>query len=95
MSLLLNVGIGFPTRVIEPRKMIIEGSAFGARFRQVELGEARATMAIWGKDHRFDVQIIAPNSIRKNVFGNGKIKAQEVWSGLPNDALAALSCIYY
>ena len=79
----------------EQTMMIIEGSAFGARFRQVEMGEARATMALYGLLQEYSVKIIAPNSIRKQVFGSGKIKAQEVWSGLPDDALAALSAMYY
>lgn len=76
-------------------KIIIEGSAFGAIYRQVELGEIRASFALWGVDRDFDVQIVPPNTIRKIVFGNGKTKAQEIWSGLPNDALASLSALYY
>jgi Holliday junction resolvasome RuvABC endonuclease subunit len=76
--------------------MIIEGSSFGARFRQVELGEMRAATMMWGVKYNFDpIKVVAPNSIRKQVFGSGKIKAHEVWEGLPNDALAALSAIYY
>jgi Holliday junction resolvasome RuvABC endonuclease subunit len=75
-------------------KAVIEGASFGNPYRQVELAEVRATIALWCLD-RGESMIIPPNTIRKAVFGNGKIKAHEVWENLPPDAAAALSCAYY
>lgn len=77
---------------------VIEGASFGDRFRQVELAEVRATIAWWAiNNHLRGVHIVPPMTIRKTVFGNAKLRAQDVWdnSEIPNDALAALSCMYY
>lgn len=72
--------------------MIIEGASFGSNFRQVELAECRTSAALWALDRKFKVQIIPPTTIRKNVFGSAKIKAHEIWSNIPSDCAAALSC---
>jgi hypothetical protein len=76
---------------------VIEGSSFGDNFRQVELAEVRSSLAWWLMFNEIgDVQSIPPLSIRKTVFGSAKLKAQDVWdTEIPNDALAALSCLYY
>ena len=75
-------------------KAVIEGAAYmNSIYRQAELAEVRAAMALWL--HTFDVQVefVAQNSIRKSVFGNGKEK--NPWSNIPNNAAAALGCCYY
>lgn len=76
---------------------VIEGAAFGERYRQVELAEARAAMALWLMHHGHRVEIVPPISIRKTVFGSVKVRAHDYWdnSEIENDALAALSCLYY
>ena len=75
---------------------VIEGASFGNRYRQVELAEIRASMALWCLDKGMEVFIIPPQSIRKRVFGSAKIKAHEQWKELEKfpDAAAALSCAY-
>lgn len=80
----------------------IENAAYAKGFRQVELAEQRASIALSLINISCKVQMIAPMTIRKEVFGSGKIKAHEAWQleGIPknkqpNDALAALSCAYY
>lgn len=82
-----------------PAHVVIENAGYGSsQFRQVELAEVRATIVWWLlKRNIEDIKLIAPNSIRKQVFGNGKKMAHEFWdnSEIPNDALAALSCLYY
>ncbi len=85
-----------------PILTIIEGASFGNNFRQVELAEQRATFVWRLLDGSYEVKIIPPTTIRKAVFGSGKIKAHEAWqlAGIPknkqpNDALTALSCAYY
>lgn len=75
--------------------VIIEGASFGDRYRQVELAEIRASIALWFDQCGGRCHIIPPTKIRKQVFNNGKMKADQAWDGLPPDALAALSCAYY
>ena len=88
--------------------VIIEGAAFmSSTYRQAELAECRTSFAIeLAKHEGVTVKWIAPNSIRKTVFGHAKIKAHEHWTTLYDvnnfapikdcpDALAALSCAYY
>jgi Holliday junction resolvasome RuvABC endonuclease subunit len=70
----------------------IEGASFGDRFRQVELAEQRASIALWALNRKFKVSIVPPNTIRKKAFGSAKIKAHEVWTNIPQDCAAALSC---
>lgn len=76
---------------------VIEGASYGSAYRQAELAEVRALSAHWFYTHLAKIKVLAPSSIRKIVFGNGKTKAQDIWSSkppIPNDALAALSCAY-
>lgn len=84
-------------------KVTIENAAYAQGFRQVELAEQRAAIiSNFLNNSAYSIQMAAPMTIRKKVFGSGKIKAHEVWQleGIsktkqPNDALAALSCAYY
>lgn len=74
----------------------IEGASFGDVYRQVELAEIRAACALWAIEKAELVEIIPPSSIRKKVFGNGSIKAKELWKNLlPGDAADALACSLY
>lgn len=74
--------------------MVIEGAAYGAPFRQVELSELRAGfyLAAATASYRFaDVVIKPPATIRKRVFGNGKIQAMDEWPLLNHNAADSLS----
>lgn len=78
-------------------KMLIsvEGSAFSMPYRNTELAEARITEAMWFVD-TFNIPpencvFIPPNTIRKQVFGNGKTKAETTWPELKPDAASALA----
>ena len=73
----------------------IEGASYGDRYRQVELAEIRASAALWCLQKGYKVSIVPPNTIRKAVFGNGKTKAQDVWTNIPADVANALACCYY
>ena len=75
--------------------MTIEGSSFGDTYRQVELAEVRASAVLWAINHGIVPQIVPPQSIRKNVFGSAKIKAEVLWKEYPPDAASALACAYY
>lgn len=76
-------------------KVCIEGASYGDVYRQVELAEMRATIALWSIAHNFDVTIQPPNTIRKRVLGSGTKKAHELWTDIPQDCAAALSCAFF
>ena len=81
-----------------PTDATIEGASFADTYRQVELAEQRAATVIYLKEMFSSIQeirIVAPNSIRKKVFGNGKTKAQDVWKDIPPNAACALACALY
>jgi Holliday junction resolvasome RuvABC endonuclease subunit len=75
--------------------MIIEGPSYGDRFGQVKLERVRTSAVWWAINKYITPYIISPKSIRKQVFGNGDIKAHEIWTELPPDVAAALSCALY
>ena len=74
--------------------VIIEGAAFmKSNYRQVELAEIRASMALWFHRHNVSVEIVPPNTIRKQVFGHGRTK--NPWDNLDDNLAASLGCAYY
>jgi Holliday junction resolvasome RuvABC endonuclease subunit len=75
--------------------MVIEGSSFKG-YRQTELAEVRASVALWAVSHGIKPTIIQPLSIRKKVFGSAKLRAEVEWDlrEYP-DAATALSCCYF
>jgi len=77
--------------------MVIEGAAYGAPFRQVELSEIRTgfylAASLWGGFS--DVVIKPPASIRKAVFDNGKTQAGDEWPTLNHNAADSLSMALY
>ena len=81
----------------EPIVATIEGSAFSKGFRQTELAEIRAAIALWLVDKGFPTKIVNPMTIRKKVLGNAKLKPHEVWTDLAKipDAAQALCCSYF
>lgn len=78
-----------------PNYAVIEGAAYSAKFRQVELAEVRTAIALWCMNKGFETHIIAPNTLRKKVLGNGRLLPHVVWTGLPSDVTQALCCAYY
>lgn len=80
-----------------PMIATIEGSAFSSHFRQTELAEVRAAVALWCVQRGFSTKIVNPGTIRKKVLGNGKALPHEVWTDLAEtpDAAQALACAYY
>lgn len=81
--------------IYTPSLSIIEGASFGDKFRQSELAEVRATIAIWMKERNSEVSFISPLQVKKRAFGSAKVLAHEYWPNLPKDAAAALSCALY
>ncbi len=73
----------------------VEASAYSMRFRNTELAEGRITQSMWFVDN-FNLPpeqciFLTPQAIRKSVFGNGKTKAEAVWSEIKPDAASALA----
>ena len=81
----------------EPMIATIEGSAFSKEFRQTELAEIRAAVALWLMGKGFPTAIVNPMTIRKKVLGSAKLKPHEVWTDLAKtpDAVQALCCAYF
>lgn len=77
--------------------MVIEGAAYGAPFRQVELSEIRTAFYLASALNTMfkDVVIKPPATIRKAVFGSGKTQAGDEWPLLNHNAADALSMALY
>lgn len=77
--------------------MVIEGAAYGALFRQVELSEIRTGfyLAAALSGAFTDVEIKPPATIRKTVFGNGKTQAMDEWPLLNHNAADSLAMALY
>lgn len=76
--------------------MVIEGSSFGNNYRQVELAEVRASVALWAIKNGIKPSIIPPMSIRKNVFGSAKLRPETEWDLREySNAANALACAYF
>jgi hypothetical protein len=78
-------------------KLVIEGAAYGAPFRQVELSEIRTGFYLASSTAPLYMQthIVPPATIRKEVFGNGKTQAMNEWPTLNHNAADALAMALY
>lgn len=79
----------------EDLDIIIEGAAYSMKGRQVTMAYYRATAALYFLKIGKEAKLISPLTIRKGVFGSGKIKAKEEWTNIPGDSAAALACALY
>lgn len=69
----------------------IEGPAPNMPFGQVPLAEARTAGIVSLMQNRAKrIELLAPPSWRKLVFGNGRLRAEEQWPMLKPDAASAL-----
>jgi hypothetical protein len=74
---------------------VVEGASFGSQYGQVGLAEIRFGFYLGLLHSGLTVSIVPPTSIRKVVFNNGKLKADEVWPCLNPNAAAGLSMGIY
>lgn len=73
---------------------IIEGAAFSKGYRQVELAEQRASIALWCHTRGMKTQIVNPKTVRKHAFGSGNTR--NPWmETLKDNCVAALGCALY
>lgn len=79
-----------------PPVACVECAAYSKLYGQVALAENRsaAIMALMMKGVGL-IEVPAPGTIRKVVFGNGKTKAENVWPQLGGDSASALACAIY
>jgi hypothetical protein len=78
-------------------KMVIEGAAYGAPFRQVELSEIRTGFYLAASTSYLFSEIIIkpPATIRKAVFDSGKTQAGDEWPLLNHNGADSLSMALY
>lgn len=87
------VGKELPQEIRQEGYAVIEGASFGDKFRQVELAEARTASLMALSNLGLHINILPPISIRKKVFGAGKIKGENLWKHLlPSNAASSLVC---
>jgi len=72
---------------------VIEGASFGNHYRQVEIAEQRASIALWCNTRGMRVKIVPPKTIRKHSFGDGTVK--NPWDNLEDNMAAALGAALY
>ena len=73
---------------------MIEGSSY-ERYGREGLEQMRLGFYEGFRELGFDVSYVPPNTPRKAVFGNGRIKAKEVWLELKGDAAASAAIALY
>lgn len=74
---------------------VIEGASYGDRFGQVKLAEIRCGFSLGISENKIPVNIIAPKTPRKDVFGDGNTGAWDVWINLNHNAADALCLALY
>lgn len=74
--------------------VVIEGAAFGAAYGQVKLEHIRTGFFFGFHTLGFRVSHVPPATARKDVLGNGKKKADEIWP-IKGDAAASLNIALY
>ncbi len=73
----------------------IEGAAYGAIYGRESLEDIRVGLYIAFKELGKEVLYIPPLKIRRGVFGDGKIKASDIWLSInPNGADSAAIALY-
>ena len=92
-------------RHASPLAVAVEGAAHGALYGQVPLAENRAVAVLAFSGLALDqIRVVPPLSVRAEVFGDKKIKAEETWPQLgvygPDgrkhyDTASALACALY
>lgn len=89
---------GFDLNQANTRKgtACVEQAAYAAEWGQVALAENR-TSAIIGLLRKGigTVLVVPPGSIRKEVFGSSKQRAEETWPDIGKDAASSLCCALY
>lgn len=78
--------------VLSPSIIVIEGAAYSTPFGQVFLQEMRMGFYLAGKENDIHTEILAPNTIRKLAFGNGKTSAVDLWPTMNDNAADSLGC---
>lgn len=76
---------------------VLEGAAYKAPFGQADLANVRAGFYM-GARYRLGldrIRVAAPMTVRKAVFGNGKIKASEIFPNLNINAADSIGLLAF
>jgi len=76
-------------------KAVVEGASYRSQFGQVGLEEVRFGFFFGLYKQGFDVSIVPPATIRKEVSGSGKTQAMDIWPLLKHDACDSIFCALY
>jgi Holliday junction resolvasome RuvABC endonuclease subunit len=77
-----------------PTTLVLEGAAFNKTFGQVNLAEVRTGYYMAMRSYG-EVEVPAPMSVRKAVFGDGKMQPMDIWPHLNHNAADSLSIALY
>lgn len=79
---------------MEQAVFVLEGAAFNKVFGQVNLAEVRTGFYLGLREYG-DVVVPAPMTVRKNVFGDGRIQPMNIWPEMNHNAADSLSIALY
>jgi len=84
-----------PEYVSPITRAAIEGPSFGSRFKQVMLEDVRVGfwLGLWRRGK--DAVYVPPQTVRKQVFGYGYIKASDLWLAINGNAADAGAVALY
>lgn len=74
---------------------IVEGASYGSPFGQVGLAEIRFGFFLGLQEFGLEPKMVAPASVRKAVFGNGKQQAMDIFPILNHNAADSLAIALY
>lgn len=76
-------------------RIAIEGPSFGSHFKQVVLEDVRVGFWLGFKEIGKEAIYVPPATVRKVVFGGGRIKASDLWLTINGNAAdAGAVCLY-
>lgn len=82
----LNAGTGIA---------VVEGASYGKKYGQVPLESERFAFYLGLLHNGYQVHVVPPATIRKEVFHNGKMQAMDYWPTINHNAADALSMSLY
>jgi hypothetical protein len=80
LDVIQKAHILMPRMVNKTFPVVVEGAAYGMQYGQPLLGELRAALLLGYHNAGYDfVAEVPPKSIRKKVFGDGKVQPHDFW----------------
>ena len=76
-------------------RIAIEGPSFGSHFKQVMLEDVRVGFWLGFQGIGKETIYVPPQTARKQVFGDGRIKASDLWLSINKNAADAVAIALY